>query len=93
MNAERFIAVCRDAGCMTLGLVGIGWQQYTGQVNALLLGVYLTLLGIPVGVNAVQITRQARRLSSRGTTGTPVPQSSLPSPSSPSSPSSSEADA
>lgn len=78
---------------MALGLLGIGWQQYTGQVNALLLGVYLTLLGIPVGVNAVQITRQARRLSGRGSTGIPASPSSPPSVPSPLPSSSSEGDA
>jgi hypothetical protein len=41
-----FVAV-RDAVLLTLGVGGIAFQQITGEVNALLLGVYLTLLGYP----------------------------------------------
>lgn len=83
MNAERVLAIIRDAGCMALGLTGIAWQQYTGNVNALLLGAYMTLLGIPVGVNAATVRRQAMRQRRRvGSGGTRASSSPQPSPSS-----------
>lgn len=89
MNAERVIAITRDAGCIVLSLTGIAWQQYTGNVNALLLGAYMALLGIPLGVNVRQIRQQARSVSQgRGSTGTRASRSSQRSASSSSSSSS-----
>lgn len=89
MNAERVIAITRDAGCIALSLTGIAWQQYTGNVSPLLLGAYMTLLGIPVGLNVRQIRRQAQQIDRRrGNGGTRASPSSRRSPSS-SSPSSS----
>lgn len=92
MNAERVIAITRDVGCITLSLTGIAWQQYTGNVNPLLLGAYMALLGIPVGVNARQMAQQAGRVGrGRGTGGTHA-SSSSPLSVSPSSSSSSALD-
>lgn len=52
-----FIAV-RDAVFLILGVSGIAFQQITGEVNAILLGVYLTLLGIPGVANGLWLLKQ-----------------------------------
>ncbi len=41
-----FVAV-RDAVLLAAGVLGIGYQQLTGDVNNVLLGVYMTMIGIP----------------------------------------------
>jgi hypothetical protein len=41
-----FVAV-RDAVLLAAGVLGIGFQQVTGEVNSLLLTVYMTMIGIP----------------------------------------------
>lgn len=42
----RFTAI-RDSVLLTAGVLGVGYQQITGEVNLPLLGVYMTMLGIP----------------------------------------------
>ena len=70
-----FTAV-RDIVLLILGVLGIGFQQLTGDVNLPLLGVYMTLLGIPGLSNGLWLLRQI---------GEP-PSSSPPSPPSPGAP-------
>lgn len=37
----------RDSILLAGGMLGVGFQQVTGNVNPILIGVYLTMLGVP----------------------------------------------
>lgn len=47
MTLERWLVLARDTSMWVGGLVGIGYQQATGQVSGELLLVYLAMLGVP----------------------------------------------
>lgn len=74
-------AVVRDSILLAGGILGIGYQQITGQVNALLIGVYLTMLGVPTVVNGAWLLKQiGERPSSRSPDSASSTESSKPSP-------------
>lgn len=43
--------VIRDSILLAGGVLGIGYQQVTGNVSALLIGAYMAMLGLPTVVN------------------------------------------
>jgi hypothetical protein len=43
---SKFVVI-RDSALLVGGLAGIAFQQITGQINPLLIGVYMTMLGLP----------------------------------------------
>jgi UDP-N-acetylenolpyruvoylglucosamine reductase len=80
--------ITRDAGCILVGLGGIAHQTLivpVGAANALLLGTFVAVLGIPATVGAL-----ALRNGAAGTNGSssssPEPPQSPAAPSSPSPP-------
>jgi len=89
VSPEKLIGYVRDAGCVLLGLGGIAFQIYTGNMSAVGMGTCMVLLGYTGGINARQVVRQLQQqaTSPRGGRG-PSSRSSRsgsPSPSAPSS--------
>jgi hypothetical protein len=87
---RRFAAlrrVSRDTVLFVSGLVGIGWQTFTGKVHVELLAVFAVMIGLP-GYVALQELLPARR-GREDPAATTLPSSPpQPSPSPPSSPTS-----
>lgn len=52
-----FVAI-RDVVFLTLGVAGIAFQQITRDVQPILLGVYMTLLGVPGLSNGLWLLKQ-----------------------------------
>lgn len=67
-----FTAV-RDAILLGLGVSGIAFQQITGQVSLPLLGVYMTLLGIPGLSNGLWLLKQIGEPPSSSSPREPLP--------------------
>lgn len=44
MTPERVVALARDVMCLTVSVMGIAWQAYTGIIHAELLTLYMGLL-------------------------------------------------
>lgn len=61
MSPEKLIGYVRDAGCVVLGLGGIAFQIYTGNMNAIGMGTCMVLLGYTGGINARQVVRQLQQ--------------------------------
>ncbi|TDB70395.1 hypothetical protein [Micromonospora sp. KC723] len=83
MRAERAIRIILDGGCIFVGLGGIVHQTAIvppGQANAVLLGTYVAILGIPAGVGLLSL----RGNGGSGTTNLPSPSRPQDSPSPPS---------
>jgi hypothetical protein len=55
VNPEKLIRYTRDAGCVLLGLGGIAFQIYTGNMSAVGMGTCMSLLGIAGGFNVRQL--------------------------------------
>lgn len=55
MSPEKLIRYIRDAGCVLLGLGGIAFQIYTGDMTAVGMSTCITLLGIAGGFNVKQL--------------------------------------
>jgi hypothetical protein len=55
VSPEKLIGYVRDAGCVLLGLGGIGFQIYTGHPTALGMGTCMGLLGFTGGIRAWQL--------------------------------------
>lgn len=55
MSPEKLIRYTRDAGCVLLGLGGIAWQIYTGNMSAVGMGTCMGLLGITGAINVRQL--------------------------------------
>lgn len=72
-----FVAV-RDVVFLTLGVAGIAFQQITGQVEPILLGVYLTLLGVPGLSNGLWLLKQIGEPQSSAPPVPPLPGDSQP---------------
>lgn len=53
----RFTAF-RDGFLLIAGTAGIGFQQVTGETDLLLLGIYMTMLGIPGFSSGLWLLRQ-----------------------------------
>jgi hypothetical protein len=68
----RFVMI-RDSLLLAGGLLGIGFQQITGKTDPLLIGVYMTMLGLPGVAGVISLVRSSG----------PSSQSSAPSPPSP----------
>lgn len=81
MTWQALKTVARDAGCLVMGFGGIGYQQWTGQVNPWLLAVYTAMIGLPGALGLVQM--------GRGTGKQETPTTTSPSSASPPPPSSS----
>jgi hypothetical protein len=71
--------VARDTLLYIWGFGGIAYQQLTGQVNPWLLGVYVTMLGIPGGIAAGQLLLLLRGNGKPTIPDTPGESSSSPS--------------
>lgn len=56
-RVQAMITIGRDVLFLLCGLLGIAYQQVTGRVNAELLVVYASLLGVPGVVGLVQLSR------------------------------------
>jgi hypothetical protein len=65
VSPEKLIGYIRDAGCVLLGLGGIAFQIYTGNMSAIGMGTCMVLLGYTGGINARQVVRQLRQDTSR----------------------------
>lgn len=57
MKPERRIAIAKDLILFFGGLVGIGYQQVTGDVNTVLLIIFTAMTGVPGLTNLVAILR------------------------------------
>lgn len=55
MSPEKLIGYIRDTGCVLLGLGGIGFQIYTGNMSAIGMGTCMALLGITGAINVKQL--------------------------------------
>lgn len=55
MSPEKTIGYARDAGCVVVGLGGIVWQIYTGQMSAVGMGTCMALLSITGAINVKQV--------------------------------------
>lgn len=55
MSPEKLIGYIRDAGCVVLGLGGIAFQIYTGEMSAVGMGTCMGLLGITGAINVRQL--------------------------------------
>ncbi|HEX2551620.1 MAG TPA: hypothetical protein VHK64_08505 [Nocardioidaceae bacterium] len=55
MSPEKLIRYTRDAGCVLLGLGGIAFQIYTGNMSAIGMGTCMGLLGLTGAANALQL--------------------------------------
>ncbi len=72
-ETDRRVTVARDLILFVFGLAGIAYQQVTGDVNAVLLGIFTAMTGVPGLTNLVSLLR-----------GTPTGgSSSAPAPSEP----------
>jgi hypothetical protein len=88
VSPEKLIGYVRDAGCVLLGLGGIAFQIYTGNMSAVGMGTCMVLLGYTGGINARQVVRQLQQATSLPGGRGPSSRSSRsgsPSPSAPSS--------
>lgn len=83
MKAERAIALTRDLISTLVGAGGIGWQLWTGKVDATAMLVCAALLGIPGIFGLAQLRPGA---STSGTPESPSPSAPASSSSPPSSP-------
>lgn len=59
MNGPPWLLIAKDIGLYALGIFGIMYQLLTGEVNALLLGVFTSVLGIPAATNIFLLLKQA----------------------------------
>lgn len=59
MSVEKAIGYVRDAGCVVLGLGGIAWQIYTGDMTAVGMGTCMGLLGITGAINVRELLSPA----------------------------------
>lgn len=57
MNVDRVVAVTRDVVTWAGGLIGIGWQLVTGEVNVPLLTVFAAMTGIPGVAQLISLAR------------------------------------
>jgi hypothetical protein len=55
VSPEKLIRYTRDAGCVLLGLGGIAFQIYTGNMSALGMGTCMGLLGFTGVLNVRQL--------------------------------------
>jgi hypothetical protein len=78
VSPEKLIGYIRDAGCVLLGLGGIGFQIYTGNMSAVGMGTCMGLLGITGAINVRQLLPGS---SPRGGRGRSSPASRPGSPS------------
>jgi hypothetical protein len=69
------IHVIRDTSLWVAGLLGIGYQTITGDVNPVLTGVFMAMLGLPGITGLVSAARSTTESSSPS----PPPSSSQPS--------------
>jgi hypothetical protein len=67
VSAEQIIGYVRDTGCTLVGLGGIVWQIYTGDMTAVGMGTCMGLLGITGAINVRQLLPQTN--SPRGGAG------------------------
>lgn len=76
----KWFIIGRDVACLLVGLTGIIWQEFSNDVNALLLGVYLCLIGTPAATNAIWLfTRSPTELSPPSPPQPSSSEQSLPS--------------
>ncbi|MET7968690.1 hypothetical protein [Micromonospora sp. NPDC005305] len=70
-----------DGGCIFVGLGGIVHQTAIvppGQANAILLGTYVTILGIPAGVGLLSLRRNGVSDTTSSPSPYPLPDSRPP---------------
>ncbi len=63
---EKVIGYIRDAGCVLVGLGGIVFQLYTGDVSAVGMGTCMGLLGYAGAANVRQLLPSTPRRGTRG---------------------------
>jgi uncharacterized membrane protein HdeD (DUF308 family) len=80
VNGPPWLLIAKDVILFSVGIFGIMFQLLTGEVNALLLGVFTSILGIPAVTNIFSLLKQAGE-------SPPPPSPSEPSSESPTSPS------
>lgn len=68
---EKVISVGRDLVLFVFGLVGISFQQVTGNVNFVLLAIFTAMTGMPGLAHLIVLSRGLR-------TELPPPSSALP---------------
>jgi hypothetical protein len=56
-TGSRIFAVTRDVLLFVGGMVGIGYQTITGDVNYALLGVFTAMTGVPGLTNMISLVR------------------------------------
>lgn len=66
MSPEKLIGYIRDAGCVVVGLGGIVWQIYTGEMSAVGMGTCMGLLGITGAINVRQLLPGSSPRGGRG---------------------------
>lgn len=66
MSAEKTIGYVRDAGCVLVGLGGIVFQIYTGNMSAVGMGTCMGLLGITGAINVRQLLPPSSTSGGRG---------------------------
>jgi hypothetical protein len=69
VNGPPWLTILKDLGLYATGIFGILYQLITGEVNAMLLGVFTVMLGIPGATNIFWLLKQ----------GGALPQQSSPS--------------
>lgn len=63
MSTDRAIAITKDVILFVGGLCGIAYQQYTNNVNWLLLLVFSSMTGIPGVLNIVALLRNTSAIA------------------------------
>ncbi len=79
LTPERRAAIFKDLTQFLCGVAGIGYQQYTGQVNIFLLAVFTMMMGLPGITNLLALFRSPTALElsqSQGQGSLPVSGSS-----------------
>jgi hypothetical protein len=79
VSPEKLIRYTRDAGCVLLGLGGIAFQIYTGEMSALGMGTCMGLLGLTGAINVRQLLPPGNPPRGGRGRSSPSPRSASPS--------------
>lgn len=71
-RAERAIAIVKDLTLFIGGLSGIAYQQLTGNVNFVFLGIFTAMIGIPGLTNLTSLLHGSITKSSSPPQALPV---------------------
>ena len=71
---QKWLLILRDLSLLAVGVIGLLHQEFTGQANPWLLGVYTAILGVPGAANVIAILKNTDTGNGDGSRSASVPQ-------------------